>query len=379
MPPKASKKEVNKMKQKVVEDKTFGLKNKNKSKKVQNFVQSVQKQVDNNFEKKKAAGPAVPAKSKAEIEKEKIAEIASIMKVAQTKVPNGVDPKSVLCEFHKQGICTKGAKCKFSHDLNIGRKVEKIDIYTDRRGLEEEKETDTMDKWSQEKLDQVIKEKHAGEKKGREAIVCKYFLDAIEKKKYGWFWICPGGGDQCQYLHALPPGYVLKEKKEEPDEEEEEIPLEDKLEEERAKIVNRTPLTLELFLKWKADKVIQKKKKEEEEEAKRKAELKPGKVGQMSGREMFTFNPELFIDDDDAIDEYEQVENIDGPIIELSATGTSISLNIKEGGGQEDKERENEDGESHQNGEENGEVEDIADKLGGVEVDESLFTEEDEN
>eukprot|EP00960_Hanusia_phi_P069727 767151-Hanusia_phi.AAC.1 len=41
MPPKASKKEVAKAQKKVIEDKTFGLKNKNKSKVVQQFVQQV--------------------------------------------------------------------------------------------------------------------------------------------------------------------------------------------------------------------------------------------------------------------------------------------------------------------------------------------------
>jgi len=41
MPPKASKKEVQKKQKQVIEDKTFGLKNKNKSKVVQSFVKEV--------------------------------------------------------------------------------------------------------------------------------------------------------------------------------------------------------------------------------------------------------------------------------------------------------------------------------------------------
>jgi hypothetical protein len=31
------------------------------------------------------------------------------------------------------GQCAKGFKCKFSHDLNVQRKGEKIDIYSDKR------------------------------------------------------------------------------------------------------------------------------------------------------------------------------------------------------------------------------------------------------
>lgn len=47
MPPKASKKAVEKEKKKIVEDKTFGLKNKNKSKKVEKYIKSVESQVAN--------------------------------------------------------------------------------------------------------------------------------------------------------------------------------------------------------------------------------------------------------------------------------------------------------------------------------------------
>lgn len=42
-----SKKNVLKKKEQVIEDRTFGLKNKNKSKKVQSFIQSVEKNVKN--------------------------------------------------------------------------------------------------------------------------------------------------------------------------------------------------------------------------------------------------------------------------------------------------------------------------------------------
>ena len=44
----------------------------------------------------------------------------------------GVDPKSVVCEYHRQGRCTKGHKCKYSHDLNVERKGGKIDLFTER-------------------------------------------------------------------------------------------------------------------------------------------------------------------------------------------------------------------------------------------------------
>lgn len=51
----------------------------------------------------------------------------------------GVDPKSVVCAFFKQGQCTKGDKCKFSHDLSLERKCEKRSLYVDGRDDELEK------------------------------------------------------------------------------------------------------------------------------------------------------------------------------------------------------------------------------------------------
>lgn len=40
-------------------------------------------------------------------------------------------------------------------------------------------------------------------------IVCKYFLDVVEKKFYGWFWYCSGGAD-CKYKYKLSSGFVFK-------------------------------------------------------------------------------------------------------------------------------------------------------------------------
>ena len=53
-------------------------------------------------------------------------EAAELFKPVQVqKVPFGVDPKTVLCQFFKKGTCDKGKKCKFSHDLAVERKGEK--------------------------------------------------------------------------------------------------------------------------------------------------------------------------------------------------------------------------------------------------------------
>ena len=44
-----------------------------------------------------------------------------------------MDPKTLLCAFYKAGNCEKGNKCKFSHNPDVERKVEKRNVYDDTR------------------------------------------------------------------------------------------------------------------------------------------------------------------------------------------------------------------------------------------------------
>ncbi|KAJ0987699.1 hypothetical protein J5N97_006055 [Dioscorea zingiberensis] len=300
MPPKQqpSKTDLAK-KQKVVEDKTFGLKNKNKSKNVQKYVQSLQQAVQPKTDASKVA-----AKKKKEEDKAREKELNDLFKVAvsQPKVPVGVDPKSILCEFFKAGQCAKGFKCKFSHDLNVQRKGEKIDLYSDKRDQEKD---ETMEDWDQETLEKVVesKRKEYNQNKPTE-IVCKYFLEAVEKKQYGWFWVCPNGGKECHYRHALPPGYVLKSQmKALLAEESEKMPIEEEIENERAKVATTTPMTPELFMQWK------KKKMEEREAGLAAKQAERANNDRMSGRELFLSNSSLFVDDAEAYDNYEREES----------------------------------------------------------------------
>lgn len=51
-----------------------------------------------------------------------------------------MDPKSIVCEFFRHGQCTKGTKCKFSHDLNADRKGPKISLFADQREIGQKEE-----------------------------------------------------------------------------------------------------------------------------------------------------------------------------------------------------------------------------------------------
>lgn len=76
---------------------------------------------------------AMREKQKLDEEKRKKEEAALLKPVQVQKVPFGVDPKTILCAFFKAGSCDKGTKCKFSHDMDVGRKVEKKNLYEDTR------------------------------------------------------------------------------------------------------------------------------------------------------------------------------------------------------------------------------------------------------
>lgn len=128
----------------------------------------------------------------------------------------------------------------------------------------------------------------------------------MESNKYGHFWKCPNG-ETCKYKHSLPPGYVLNPKKkatEEVDDDEEETPLEEIIEAERAKMIAAgkavTPCTLENFNAWKERKKLA--REAELAEMKKEEKKRPG-LAVLSGRDLFTYDPSLFIDDEGADDE----------------------------------------------------------------------------
>ncbi|KAG2489340.1 hypothetical protein HYH03_012170 [Edaphochlamys debaryana] len=314
MPPKAAGGKADKVKaqakQKAAEDKTFGLKNKNKSAKVQKYVANVKQNATQGIDLFKA----VEAKKKAKTETDELGNIFAVA-IKQPKVPDGVDPKSVVCEFFRHNQCAKGAKCKYSHDLSVERKGPKISLYADQRdlGKDGEEGKEGMEDWDQATLEAAIRQKHSNENKPTE-IICKFFLDAVEKKLYGWFWKCPNGED-CKYRHALPNGYVLKSQMKELLEEEARNAkdITETIEEERARVVARTPVTQETFSAWhKAKQEARAVKRAAEEEERRKK-------GVLNGREIFMQEGFVAADDASAADDYAREEDEEANIREMMA------------------------------------------------------------
>lgn len=277
MPPKkaASKsikgqdKAVEKAKQKAAEDKTFGLKNKNKSKAVQKYIKTVQSQVKG----ANVSEAALRAKEQAQKEEKK--------KLAQQQA-------LIASLFKGTENAKKAAEAAAKQTPETIKAGQQIDLYVDHR-----KQRGHEDALANVTTDQI----------------CKHFFEAVEKRQYGWFWDCPNGGDKCIYRHCLPEGYVLKDDApvEEVDGEE---TIEERVERERTELTGEgTKVTLETFLAWK-------KRKEEERlaavEAQRVAESKKtgGKgYGVLSGKDLFTYDPALFVDDAAAAGEADYEED----------------------------------------------------------------------
>lgn len=315
---------------KVVEDKTFGMKNK-KGASAQKTIAQMTSNLKNGVspeEKKKQAEKAQREKEKKAAEDAKKEAALLLNRPAQIqKVPFGVDPKTVVCIFYKKGDCEKGKKCKFSHDLSIERKTEKRNLYADTRGAEEEeKKKETSADWDEEQLRKVVLSKKGNQKTSTDK-VCKFFISAIEDGKYGWFWVCPNGGDKCMYRHALPPGcvlplftglvpegltntfscsFILKTKEQRAAEKAlmdksplKTLTLEDFLESERHKLTGTlTPVTPESFAKWKKERLD----KKAAEEQLRKAKENTGRALFESGK---------WREEDDSEDEDDDAWNLE--------------------------------------------------------------------
>lgn len=179
-----------------------------------------------------------------------------------------------------------------------------------------------MDTWDEAKLAEVVEKKHGENerKMPKTDIICKHFVEALETNKYGWFWECPTGGDKCHYRHALPPGFVLK--KDAKKDKKEDISIEDLVERERAKLGHElTRVTLGTFLDWKKRKISEKKQKDIQDQQSKMAEYKAGRVVGLSGKDMFTFNPDLVseeMDDDEATFNFVREDDDDAGIKEVN-------------------------------------------------------------
>lgn len=134
-------------------------------------------------------------------------------------------------------------------------------------------------------------------------IICKFFMDAVIKKIYGWKWECPNG-DTCHYKHCLPKGFVIPTTKDQMQEEmgvEEYMDLEEQIDEERERVAKSgTQVNDATFKVW--------KEKRDEIRAQQKKEEEKKKKSALTGLQLFKNQANLFKDDDNAGDEVIRVD-----------------------------------------------------------------------
>uniref|UniRef100_A0A6T8KYQ7 ZC3H15/TMA46 family C-terminal domain-containing protein n=1 Tax=Hemiselmis andersenii TaxID=464988 RepID=A0A6T8KYQ7_HEMAN len=296
MPPKNSKKEVQKIQKKVIEDKTFGLKNKNKSKVVQNFVAQVTQQA-------KQAG----------LSKE---ELARQERLRQEKAAK---KEEKMANEREQAMLFNPAVKK------------KLEAAAKKKAAEEE----AAAKARAEEGPEIVTAEEAYLEAKRQADMDR--ADAV---------LGPQADDD----------------------------LYDQIEKERAEIRkkgNLTPVTFDSFVAWKARKAEERKQAAVEQT--KLAIAAAAKAKGKSGRDLFNHlvatNADLFLDDDDADDDWMKREKDpdedEEEIFDVTVTGTSLQL----------KKVEKPSGDNAQAGGE------AAAKSGSVEalakqVDASLFTDD---
>lgn len=127
---------------KEIEDKTFGMKNKKKSREVKKAIERINVQ------------PKVNKKQEEEIT------------LVQPRAPIGVDPKTIPCVYYLNKLCTKGDKCKYGHEK---KKQEVVD----------------------DKKEEAPKSK----------LVCRFLIDAINNNELMTNWKCPD--PSCKDIHKL--------------------------------------------------------------------------------------------------------------------------------------------------------------------------------
>lgn len=317
MPKKTDAQKKEKDIKKLAIDSTFGMKNKNKSKAVQQQVKNIAAMAKGGLSKLQSEiYNEKKQKNKIAEEQKLMADVFARNAPKSEKPISGLPTKVSICQFFKAGLCQKGKKCKFSHDLTRDPMMtQKIDLYTDQRELMFKKENG--EKLEGKHLKEAVE---FNDKKyqnaGKSEKICKHFMEAIEKGRYGWMWICPNGYD-CIFKHCLPSDYQIKKDKEDT-EKQEEIDLFEDIDNKRDALhsSNLTQVTEQRFFDWL--KVRHQKQKKEQEE-KIKEELKvlgiKAKKG-LTGRQLFEKDAEIFMDDDDAVEEYERDGNVDGLVEE---------------------------------------------------------------
>lgn len=283
MPPKGVDKAKQAQKEKIAVDKTFGLKNKNKSKVVQKYIKSINQNIQG---APKGGKEEQERKEKAAKEKEiaKSALMNSLFNMQTDKKGRAYDPvaKKQAKQAEEEAIAA-GKKLKDEIKKEIIEGVANSIRLTNPKGIR-------MSELGGHAIVMALKDKHAEHFKTLSLLL---FIKANEKV----FWT-----DDEESSNPIIRCTEDVEAEVAPDDR----PIEEIIEERRRALPpGGTPVTLQSFQAWKEKREAERLAKVEanRSEAAKKSGTKA--LQGLSGRDLFTYDASLFVDDDGAASEGE--------------------------------------------------------------------------
>eukprot|EP00443_Scrippsiella_acuminata_P077705 CAMPEP_0115444922 /NCGR_PEP_ID=MMETSP0271-20121206/38648_1 /TAXON_ID=71861 /ORGANISM="Scrippsiella trochoidea, Strain CCMP3099" /LENGTH=390 /DNA_ID=CAMNT_0002870873 /DNA_START=118 /DNA_END=1288 /DNA_ORIENTATION=+ len=291
MPPKGVDKAKQKEKEKIAVDKTFGMKNKNKSKVVQKYIKSITANV--------AGAPKGGMEQKQREEKEakqkdlaKAALLNSLFNQSTDKKGRAFDPvaKKAAKKAEEEALAA-GKKLKEDVRKEIIEGIANSIRLTNPKGIR-------MSELGGHPIIHTLKEKHADTFK---ALSLLLFIKANDKV----FWV-----DDAESSNPMLRCQEDVDAEVEPDERS----IEEIIEEKRAALPpGGTPVTLDTFKAWKEKREADRLAQVQAESEKAKKKTGSTNLVGMSGKDLFTFDASLFVDDDGAAsaDEYDERSEVE--------------------------------------------------------------------
>lgn len=357
MPPKAPvDKAKQKEREKIAVDKTFGLKNKNKSKVVQKYIKSI---TNNAAGAPKGGKEAAEREAKDAKQKElqKAALMNSLFNMATDKKGRAFDPvaKKKAKQAEEDAIAAgKKLKDEVKKDIIEGV-ANTIRLTNPKTGIR-------MSEIGGHPIIQALKTKHADAFKILQLLL---FIKAEDKV----FWV-----DDAESSNPTIRCLEDVEAEVAPDSR----PIEEIIEERRAALPpGGTPVTLETFKAWKEKREAERLERVEQErlENAKKTGGNKGLVG-MSGRDLFTYDASLFKDEEGAVSADEYDEREEDPQEEDTNDGKTkgVASELQDEGEEDEDEEDEEDADGDGDPAARGSNE----EAGAAAINEKLFLQEEE-
>lgn len=281
MPPKGADKAKQKEKERIAVDKTFGMKNKNKSKVVQKYIKSITNNATGTSGKSESQAYKEKEEKKANLQQAAL--MASLFNLQTDRKGRAYDPnaKKAAKQAEEEALAA-GKKLKDDVKKEIIEGIANSIRLTNPKGVR-------MSELGGHAIISALKDKHADAFKTLSMLL---FIKANDKV----FWVSDPEDTNPQ---------IRCQEDVDAEVEPDERPIEEIIEERRRALPpGGTPVTEESFKAWKERREQMRLAAVEEAAKAAKAQGKKASAA-MSGKDLFTFDASLFVDDDGACSENE--------------------------------------------------------------------------